>query len=112
MHNIRERRKRMQQSQIFDGSEKKGAQEETEEKEVSDEAVDLTAQQVAKQRSQGSIIDDEMDILDAYISPLDNAMWLKRQKLKTEIEDEKIRIKCKYLFKHGLREGDPFKIFV
>jgi len=49
--------------------------------------------------------------LDAYIDPFDLATQKKKMKLQQEIEDEKIKIKCKYLFRYGRNESDPFKLW-
>ena len=113
LSNIKERRKRLQQSQIFDGSEKKveSYSEKMEDKEVNENLMDLTVLQEKNQQAQFTSVDDDLDILDSYISPLNRDLFTKKMKLKQEIADEKIKIRCKYLFKHGLKEDDPFKLF-
>jgi hypothetical protein len=52
-----------------------------------------------------------MEILDAYIDPLDVKAQLKKSRLIEEIESEKQKIKCKFLFKYGRQESDPFKLW-
>ena len=42
-----------------------------------------------------------MDILEAYIDPFDLKAQRKKYRLQTEIEVEKRKIKCKFLFKYG-----------
>lgn len=56
-------------------------------------------------------IDDELDILEAYIDPLDTKAQLKKYRLTEEIESEKQKIKCKFLFKYGRQESDPFRLW-
>jgi hypothetical protein len=58
-----------------------------------------------------SEIDDEMDILDAYIDPLDRRGQELKYRLTEEIESEKQKIKCKFLFKYGRQESDPFRLW-
>ena len=58
-----------------------------------------------------SEIDDEMDILDAYIDPLDRRGQELKYRLNEEIESEKQKIKCKFLFKFGRQESDPFRLW-
>lgn len=112
MANIRERRKRRTQSAIFDGSEQKRTQvlEKVEVKNKEDQ-IDLTLQQEETQKEQYTEVEDEMEILDAYIDPLDVKAQLKKSRLIEEIESEKQKIKCKFLFKYGRQESDPFKLW-
>ena len=108
--NIRERRKRMAMSSIFDGSEKKGHQAEKKDKDLSNQ-IDLTEMAESRENELLQSIDDELDILEAYIDPFDLKTQLKKHKLKEEIKHEKAKIKCKYLFKYGRQESDPFKLW-
>ena len=63
------------------------------------------------EQDQGSAIDNELDILEAYIDPFDLKTQRKKAKLLEEIESEKQKLKCKYLFKYGRVESDPFKLW-
>ena len=49
--------------------------------------------------------------MEAYIDPLDTKGQYKKYILTEEIESEKQKIKCKYLFKYGRQESDPFKLW-
>ena len=109
--NVRERRKRRTQSAIFDGSEKKQTHKvETTIKNL-DNQIDLTLLQEEKREDQYTEIDDELDILEAYIDPFDVKAQLKKARLIDEIDSEKQKIKCKFLFKYGRQESDPFKLW-
>ena len=63
------------------------------------------------EQDQGSAIDNELDILEAYIDPFDLKTQRKKARLLEEIESEKQKLKCKYLFKYGRVESDPFKLW-
>ena len=52
-----------------------------------------------------------MDILETYIDPFDVRAQEKKARLIEEIESEKQKIKCKFLFKYGRQESDPFKLW-
>jgi len=67
--------------------------------------------QETKEQEQLQQIDDELDILEAYIDPYDLKTQMKKYRLKEEIDNEKMKIKCKYLFKYGRAENDPFKLW-
>lgn len=104
------------QSDIFDGSEKKRAKADFEEEELGDredsaERIDLTAIQSEGLIEQRTEVDDELDILEAYVHPLDFKTQRKKAKLLQEIEDEKIRMKAKFLTRYARQESDPFKIW-
>lgn len=82
-----------------------------EEKKTSEDQVDLTILQEEAQKEQYTEVDDELDILEAYIDPFDVQAQLKKGRLMDEIESEKQKIKCKFLFKYGRQESDPFRIW-
>lgn len=111
MANIRDRRKRRANSVIFDGSEKRSHIKEQSETQNLDNQIDLTKMQDSSAMEQISEIDDEMDILDAYIDPLDRRGQELKYRLTEEIESEKQKIKCKFLFKYGRQESDPFRLW-
>lgn len=110
--NIREKRKRKAQSSIFDGSEKKQSTQQVESHTPKnlDNQIDLTILQDEAQQEQYTEVDDELDILETYIDPFDVKAQVKKAKLMEEIESEKQKIKCKFLFKYGRQESDPFKL--
>ena len=55
--------------------------------------------------------ENELDILDAYVDPLDVAGQKKKAELRQELMEEKMKIKCKFLFKYARQESDPFKLW-
>ena len=112
MANIRERRKRKTQSSIFDGSEKKQTHqaESVTPKNLANQ-IDLTILQEESQQEQYTEVDEELDILETYIDPFDVKAQEKKARLIEEIESEKQKIKCKFLFKYGRQESDPFKLW-
>lgn len=109
MANIRDRRKRRANSVIFDGSEKRSSKQSS--TQDTSNQIDLTKMQDNTAMEQLSEIDDEMDILDAYIDPLDRRGQELKYRLNEEIESEKQKIKCKFLFKFGRQESDPFRLW-
>jgi len=113
MATIRERRRKRAQSVIFDGSEKKSASKDASKEETIDSKnqIDLTKMQDTSKMELLSEIDDELDILEAYIDPLDRKGQELKYRLTEEIEHEKQKIKCKFLFKYGRQESDPFKLW-
>jgi hypothetical protein len=76
-----------------------------------DNQIDLTILQDEAQQEQYTEVDDELDILETYIDPFDVKAQVKKAKLMEEIESEKQKIKCKFLFKYGRQESDPFKLW-
>jgi hypothetical protein len=60
---------------------------------------------------QYSEIDTVFDILDAKIDPYDMVNQKKKANLMEEIDHEKRMLRCKYLFKYGRVESDPFKLW-
>lgn len=111
--NIRERKKMQKQSKIFDGSEKKGArpqQEKAVETEIEDQ-IDLTAQQEEAQTELITEIDNDLDLLEATIDPMDVKSARRKARILEEIEHEKTSIKVKYLFRYGRSENDPFRLW-
>ena len=73
LQNVRERRKRLAMSSIFDGSERKlnMQAEATKTPKDLENQIDLTQMQETKEQELLRDIDDELDILDAYIDPFD-----------------------------------------
>ena len=63
------------------------------------------------QEDQNAEIEDELDILDAYIDPLDGKNIEKKAKLLYELDQEKKKIRCKFLFKYARQDSDPFKLW-
>ena len=55
--------------------------------------------------------EDEFDLLDATIDPEDVESMMKRDKLKNDIEEEKVKMKIKFLRRYALQESDPFKLW-
>ena len=55
--------------------------------------------------------EDEFDLLEATIDPEDVESLAKRARLKADIEQEKVKMKMKYLRKYALQESDPFKLW-
>jgi len=129
MEAIRARRKRGDTG-IFDGSEKKltvrekAALEERlarekEERDYQQELlreldIDVDISKVQEeQKLERKIQEDynELDILDEYIHPLDLKGRNLKKKLREEIDEEKMSIKVKYLFRYGRQEDDPFKLW-
>ena len=73
--------------------------------------IDLTVQQEAANKERVTKVDEDLDLLDRYIDPFDVEAIERRNQLQSEIEHEKTKIRAKYLFRYGLQEGDPFKVF-
>jgi hypothetical protein len=48
--------------------------------------------------------------LEAKVDPKDIKTQEKVQRLEEEIEYEKIKIKCKFVFKYAFQASDPLKI--
>lgn len=55
--------------------------------------------------------EDEFDLLDATIDPDDVESLARRNKLQGDIEQEKVKMKIKFLRKYALQESDPFKLW-
>ena len=53
---------------------------------------------------------DDFDLLEAKIDPKDIRTMEKINKLQDEIEYEKVKIKCKFLFKYSFQTNDPLKV--
>ena len=99
-------------SDIFDGSEKKRAKDDVEEEQTQGfEAIDLTQTQSDQRQELRTEVDDELDILEAYVDPLDFKTRRKKAKLLREIELEKVKMKSKYLTRFARQEHDPLKIW-
>ena len=52
-----------------------------------------------------------MDILEAKLDAADTKSLKKKAQLEMEIEEEKRSLKMKYLYKYGLQDSDPLKIW-
>ena len=83
MANVREKRRRLVQSVIFDGSEKKKTklERDAEEEDKADQVqsqIDLTASQEKAMQESMTEIDNEMDILEANIDPFDMVSQRKK----------------------------------
>jgi hypothetical protein len=100
-------------SSIFDGSEKVRRTTQEEESVARDlnDQIDLTVMQDKNAEDNFTEIDNELDILEAHVDPLDVKTLRKKYKLQSEIEIEKTKMKCKFLFKYGRQEHDPFKLW-
>ena len=62
-------------------------------------------------QEQRTEVDDQLDILEAYVDPFDFKTQRKKAKLIREIELEKVKIKAKFLTRYARQESDPFKIW-
>jgi len=71
--------------------------------------IDLTVAQNKLEQEKGNNLQDDMELLDRYVHPLDVEGQRKKAALIEELEHEKARIKIRYLLKYGLQETDPFK---
>lgn len=109
--NVRQRRKLLNKSRIFDGSEKKQVSKVPERQKDLENQIDLTSIQEEQQTEQITEIDDDLDILDANIDPFDLKSQKRKMRIMNEIDDEKIAIKAKFLFNYGRNEGDPFRLW-
>ena len=75
------------------------------------ERIDLTKTQMASAQEGGDSHQlDEFDLLEAKIDPKDLRTLSKVNKLQDEIEYEKTKIKCKFVFKYAFQTNDPLKI--
>jgi len=63
--------------------------------------IDLTVMQDQNEADNFTEVDNELDILEANIDPFDVKTLRKKFKLQKEIEVEKTKMKCKFLFKFG-----------
>ena len=76
------------------------------------ERIDLTQTQMAAEQAgkgEANQIDD-FDLLEAKIDPKDIRTMDKVTRLQDDIEYEKIKIKCKFIFKYSFQTNDPLKI--
>ena len=77
------------------------------------ERIDLTqTQMAAEQAGKGDSASqvDDFDLLEAKIDPKDIRTMDKVTRLQDDIEYEKIKIKCKFIFKYSFQTNDPLKI--
>ena len=77
------------------------------------ERIDLTqTQMAAEQAGKGDSASqvDDFDLLEAKIDPKDIRTMDKVTRLQDDIEYEKIKIKCKFIFKYSFQTSDPLKI--
>ena len=119
IQNLKDRRQRQKQSEIFNQQETMRRKEEEAEKgAVEEEAslstlerIDLTKTQMAAEQDGGDQQQiDEFDLLEAKIDPKDIRTLEKVNRLQEEIEFEKTKIKCKFIFKYSFQTNDPMKI--
>lgn len=118
LQNLKDRRQRQKQSEIFNQQEALKQQEaaaEDEEGETTSavDRIDLTqTQMAAEQEGKGGDSNqiDDFDLLEAKIDPKDIRTSEKVAKLQDEIEYEKIKIKVKFIFKYSMQTNDPLKI--
>ena len=68
----------------------------------------MAAEQEGKGDSANQV--DDFDLLEAKIDPKDIRTMDKVTRLQDEIEYEKIKIKCKFVFKFSFQTNDPLKI--
>lgn len=68
----------------------------------------MAAEQEGKGDSANQV--DDFDLLEAKIDPKDIRTMDKVTRLQDEIEYEKIKIKCKFVFKYSFQTNDPLKI--
>lgn len=119
LQNLKDRRQRQKQSEIFNQQEAQQKQEAADEDEDAEggetaamERIDLTqSQMAAEQEGKGDANQvDDFDLLEAKIDPKDIRTMKKVAQLQDEIENEKIKIKVKFLFKYSFQTNDPLKI--
>ena len=119
LQNLKDRRQRQKQSEIFNQQEAQQKQEAADEDEDAEggetaamERIDLTqSQMAAEQEGKGDANQvDDFDLLEAKIDPKDIRTMKKVAQLQDEIENEKIQIKVKFLFKYSFQTNDPLKI--
>ena len=112
MQNLRDRRQRQKHSEIFSGQQSKSEEgAATVAKETGGpERIDLTQQQLAMDQDDQTNTIDDFDLLEAKVDPKDIRSQVKIAQLEDEIESEKIRIKCKFIFKYSFQSTDPLKI--
>jgi hypothetical protein len=84
-------------------------EEKNEQEDGHDGRIDLTKEQITKDDSAENLIDD-FDLLEAKLDPRDLASQVRKARLEQEIEDEKLVIKAKFLWKAAFAEDDPLKI--
>jgi hypothetical protein len=68
----------------------------------------MAAEQAGKGDSASQV--DDFDLLEAKIDPKDIRTMDKVTRLQDDIEYEKIKIKCKFIFKYSFQTNDPLKI--
>ena len=68
----------------------------------------MAAEQAGKGDSATQV--DDFDLLEAKIDPKDIRTMDKVTRLQDDIEYEKIKIKCKFIFKYSFQTNDPLKI--
>jgi len=76
------------------------------------ERIDLTQTQMEAMQEGGDQANqvDDFDLLEAKIDPKDIKTMEKVSRLEDEIEYEKTKIKCKFIFKYSFQTNDPMKI--
>jgi hypothetical protein len=56
-------------------------------------------------------VDSEFDFLEANLHPFDLEARAIKGRILAEIDEEKMKIKIKYLDKYGRNENDPFRLW-
>jgi hypothetical protein len=120
IQNLKERRQRQKQSEIFNQQEAARKKESEEEQQTGEgtesvsglQRIDLTKTQLASTEGEGDSANqvDDFDLLDAKIDPKDLRTLQKVQRLQDEIEYEKTKIKMKFIFKYSFQTTDPLRI--
>ena len=120
LQNLKDRRQRQKQSEIFNQQEQlRKKEEEVQENEDEGaateqgiERIDLTQSQMAAAQEGGDQANqvDDFDLLEAKIDPKDIKTMEKVSRLEDEIEYEKTKIKVKFIFKYSFQTNDPMKI--
>ena len=119
LQNLKDRRQRQKQSEIFNQQEQQRKKEEELQENEEDvateqgvERIDLTQSQMAAAQEGGDQANqiDDFDLLEAKIDPKDIKTMDKVSRLEDEIEYEKTKIKVKFIFKYSFQTNDPMKI--
>lgn len=72
--------------------------------------IDLTKSQLEAEQDESQQQYDEFDLLESNVDTKDVRTLNKIRKLEEEIEYEKNRIKCKFIFKQSFMAHDPLRI--
>lgn len=72
--------------------------------------IDLTRSQLSTEQDEATALLDEFDLLEANIDTKDVRTLEKIHALEEEIENEKNKIKIKFIFKQSFMGHDPLRI--